>query len=135
MNHSADDNIDPSFGPTPARARLHTSLAVHGRLFQTDEHLPCAADPDALFNPRTQRRAATQCSACAFRGRCGYNAITSGATHGIWGGVIFPGNHPSKLLAIYNRLSEQFNQLSQAELGYHLATPQSDADTSRSRAA
>jgi WhiB family transcriptional regulator, redox-sensing transcriptional regulator len=137
MNYSAADNVDPSSGPTqePSRARLHTSLAVHGRLFQTDEPLPCATDPDAFFNSRTQRRAVTQCSACSFRGRCGYNAITSGATHGIWGGVIFPGNYPAKLSSIYNRLSEQFDQRSQAELGYHRPIPQPDADTSRSRAA
>jgi hypothetical protein len=137
MNHSAAGSIDSSSRPTqePSRARLHTSLAVHGRLYQTDEPLPCADNPDAFFNPRTQRRAAIQCSACSFRGRCGYNAVTSGATHGIWGGVIFPGNYPEKLASIYSRLSEQFNQRSQAELGYHLTIPHPAADTSRSRAA
>jgi len=107
---------------------VYASKAVRGRLFQTDKPVPCAADPDTFFNPRTQRRAAAQCAACPFRGRCGYNGVAVGATHGIWGGLIFPGDHPAKLAPIYARLREQFNQRRRAELGYDPTTPPPAAD-------
>jgi WhiB family redox-sensing transcriptional regulator len=98
-------------------ARLSTATSVRGRLFQTNEPVPCSADPDKFFDPRTQRRAVGRCDACQFRGRCGYNAVVTGATHGIWGGIIFPGDYPAKLAPIYARLLEQFNQRRDQEFG------------------
>jgi WhiB family transcriptional regulator, redox-sensing transcriptional regulator len=97
--------------------RLSTATSIRGRLFQTHEPVPCAADPDKFFNPRTQRRAVDWCDACPFRARCGYNAVATGATHGIWGGIIFPGDYPAKLAPIYARLLEQFNHRREQEFG------------------
>jgi hypothetical protein len=33
-----------------------------------------------------------------------------GATHGIWGGVILPGDYPRQLKAVYARLAAQFER-------------------------
>jgi hypothetical protein len=75
------------------------------RLFYTDQPTPCADDPELFFNARAHRLAIVQCRTCPFRGRCGYNAVAVGATHGIWGGIMFPGDYPSKLAPIYARAS------------------------------
>jgi WhiB family redox-sensing transcriptional regulator len=43
--------------------------------------------------------------------------VATGATHGIWGGVILPGDYPQQLKPVYARLAEQFEQRRLAELG------------------
>ncbi|HEX3732348.1 MAG TPA: WhiB family transcriptional regulator [Mycobacteriales bacterium] len=125
--------IQRATNPPVRVARLSTATSIRGRLFQTHEPVPCAADPDKFFDPRTQRRAVDRCGACPFRGRCGYNAVVTGATHGIWGGVIFPGDYPGKLAPIYARLLEQFNQRCRAELGSDRTPRRLTPITKRSR--
>lgn len=71
--------------------------------------------------PHAQHRAAALCQTCSFRGRCGYNAIAVGATHGTWGGITLPGDYPAKLAPIYTHLAEQFQQRRRAEIGDMLA--------------
>jgi WhiB family transcriptional regulator, redox-sensing transcriptional regulator len=87
------------------------------RLFHTSHDLACFEDPDLFFDPRQKRRAIAQCADCPFRGRCSYNAVAMGATHGIWGGVILPGDYPQQLKAVYARLAAQFEQRRHTELG------------------
>jgi WhiB family redox-sensing transcriptional regulator len=43
--------------------------------------------------------------------------VATGATHGVWGGVILPGAQPRQLKPLYARLAAQFEQRRQAELG------------------
>lgn len=106
------------------------------RLFYTDQPTPCVDDPEAFFNASAHRRAAAQCGTCPFRGRCGYNAVAVGATHGVWGGMILPGNYPSKLAPIYAQLREQFNQRSRRELGHiPIFSPFPNSDAPRPDAA
>ncbi|GAB4663648.1 WhiB family transcriptional regulator [Mycobacterium avium] len=104
---------------TRANARPFASFQMRAevRLFQTNQALACREDPEMFFNPRTKHRAIKRCNECPFRGRCGYNAVATGATHGIWGGVMLPGCFPQELKPIYARLAEQFEQRRQAELG------------------
>ncbi|PJE24505.1 MAG: hypothetical protein CK431_05575 [Mycobacterium sp.] len=88
------------------------------RLFHTaDTELACRQHPDMFFNPHRMRRAVSLCAGCPFRGRCGYNAVATGATHGVWGGMVLPGDYPSKLAPIYARLAEQFEQCRRREVG------------------
>lgn len=107
--------------PTGTRAHARSSVSfqmrANVRLFQTSQALACQEDPEMFFNPRAQHRAIKRCNECPFRGRCGYNAVATGATHGIWGGVILPGAFPQELQPIYARLAAQFEQRRQAELG------------------
>jgi WhiB family redox-sensing transcriptional regulator len=98
------------------------------RLFHTSHDLACFEDPDLFFDPRQKRRAIAQCADCPFRGRCSYNAVATGATHGIWGGVILPGDYPQLLKPIYARLAEQFEQRRLAELGDVAVAPLPDRD-------
>lgn len=104
---------------TRANARPFASFQMRAdvRLFQTSQELACREDPEMFFNPRTKHRAIKRCNECPFRGRCGYNAVATGATHGIWGGVMLPGCFPQELKLIYARLAAQFEQRRQAELG------------------
>lgn len=73
--------------------------------------------PRVVLQPRTKHRAIKRCNDCPFRGRCGYNAVATGATHGIWGGVILPGAQPKALKPVYARLAAQFEQRRRTELG------------------
>lgn len=109
--------IDENSSAQTARAepRLST-MRAKVRLFVTDQPTPCADDPELFFNPRAQRRAAALCQTCPFLGRCGYNAVTVGATHGIWGGIMLPGDYPAKLAPIYTHLVDQFQQRRHAEI-------------------
>jgi WhiB family redox-sensing transcriptional regulator len=131
MSHAV--GIDKNSAEPTARpgARLFTASTIPTkvRLFYTDQPTPCAANPDLFFNPHAQRRAITQCNACPFRGRCSYNAVAVGATHGIWGGIVLPGNYPHKLAPIYAQLREQFDQRRPAELGHTPTTPLPDINT------
>lgn len=104
---------------TRAVARPFASFQMRAevRLFHTSHELPCSEDPELFFDPRKKHRAITRCADCPFRGRCGYNAVATGATHGIWGGVILPGDYPQLLKPVYARLAEQFEQRRLAELG------------------
>jgi WhiB family transcriptional regulator, redox-sensing transcriptional regulator len=43
--------------------------------------------------------------------------VATGATHGIWGGVILPGDYPQQLQPVYARLAAQFEQRRHIELG------------------
>ncbi len=131
MSHAV--GIDKNSAEPTARpdARLFTASTIPTkvRLFYTDQPTPCAANPDLFFNPHAQRRAITQCNGCPFRGRCGYNAVAVGATHGIWGGIMLPGDYPHKLAPIYAQLREQFDQRRPAELGHTPTTPLPDINT------
>jgi WhiB family transcriptional regulator, redox-sensing transcriptional regulator len=113
---------------TRANARPFASFQMRAdvRLFQTSQPLACQEDPELFFDPRAKHRAIKRCVECPFRGRCGYNAVATGATHGIWGGVILPGDFPKELKPIYARLAAQFEQRRQAELGDLLVAPLPD---------
>lgn len=111
--------LTPSADNPTTGARPFTSFQMRAdvRLFQTSQHLACQEDPELFFNPRTKHRAIKRCNDCPFRGRCGYNAVATGATHGIWGGVILPGAQPKALKPVYARLAAQFEQRRRTELG------------------
>ena len=80
---------------TPTVARPFASFRCAPTCaFQTSQDLACQEDPELFFNPRNSHRAIKRCAECPFRGRCGYNAVATGATHGVWGGVILPGDSP-----------------------------------------
>jgi transcription factor WhiB len=106
---------------------FHHMLASDGRLFRTDAQTPCHfQDPgrDLWFSPfRDRERAARQCLGCPFLGRCGYNAVASRATHGVWGGEVLPGDKPAELEPIYARLLVQFQDRRAIELGDAPAPP------------
>lgn len=109
----------PTAGGGGAQARPFASFQMRAevRLFQTGHELPCHEDPDLFFDPRRMRTAAKKCADCPFRGRCGYNAVAMGATHGIWGGVILPGDYPRQLQRVYARLVAQFEERRCVEVG------------------
>lgn len=73
--------LTPSADNPPAGARPFASFQMRAdvRLFQTSQHLACQEDPELFFNPRTKHRAIKRCNDCPFRGRCGYNAVATGA--------------------------------------------------------
>ncbi|WP_204806047.1 WhiB family transcriptional regulator [Mycobacterium riyadhense] len=119
--------------PTAATTRIARPFAAfqmraNVRLFHTTQNLPCQQDPELFFNPHKKHRAITRCADCPFRGRCGYNAVATGATHGIWGGMILPGDYPRQLRRVYSRLAAQFEQLRQEELGDAPVAPLPDRD-------
>jgi WhiB family redox-sensing transcriptional regulator len=92
-------------------------LRAQVRLFHTEQDLACREDPDLFFNPNRKSRAVARCAQCPFRGRCSYNAVASGATHGIWGGMSLPGQYPTQLALVYARLAEQFEACRSGEIG------------------
>jgi len=101
---------------------LQRLLQIDGRLFETTAATPCrinyGSGHDLWFSRfRDRERAAKQCMACPFVGRCGYNAVASRATHGVWGGQVLPGDFPSLLEPIYERLLQQFETRRGVELG------------------
>ena len=84
---------------TVTTARLGPSDLAHlltlgGRLFMTEASTPCKDDVggnDLWFSPhRDREQAARRCLDCPFLGRCGYNAVISRATHGVWAGRCCP---------------------------------------------
>ncbi|KAA1248296.1 hypothetical protein F0Q45_21375, partial [Mycobacterium simiae] len=87
------------------------------RLFHTTEDLPCQQDPELFFHAPKSQRAIARCADCSFLGRCGYNAVAAGATHGVWGGVLLPGLYTRQLNEIYARLAEQFERRRRMEVG------------------
>jgi WhiB family redox-sensing transcriptional regulator len=91
------------------------------RLYRTDEPTPCsdsATRRDLWFSQFKDRiHAVRACQACPFIGRCGYNAVTVRATHGVWGGITLPGDYPERLEPLYLQLLQQFEQRRTAELG------------------
>jgi WhiB family transcriptional regulator, redox-sensing transcriptional regulator len=100
-----------------ARPFASFQMRADVRLFHTSRELACQKDPELFFNPRKRHTAVKKCADCPFRGRCGYNAVAMGATHGIWGGVILPGDYPQQLKSVYARLAERFEQRRYIELG------------------
>jgi WhiB family transcriptional regulator, redox-sensing transcriptional regulator len=101
-----------------AEARLtELRLPPGARLFHTSQPTPCTTNPDLFDNPRRRTEAAAQCSSCHFQGRCSYNALATGATHGIWGGIKLPGNYPKQLPPIYAKLRDQFERRRHIEPG------------------
>jgi WhiB family transcriptional regulator, redox-sensing transcriptional regulator len=130
----------PRLGP----GDLHHLLTVGGRLFETDASTPCRAHSacdttpfkgrDLWFSPfRDREQAARMCQDCPFIGRCGYNAVISRATHGVWGGQILPGDKPVELEPIYTRLLAQFEARRAKELG-HAPAPTLPSASPRRRA-
>jgi len=100
-----------------ARPFASFRLRADVRLFNTNQTLPCQQDPELFFNARRRHRAIKRCADCPFLGRCGYNAVATGATHGVWGGVILPGDYPQELKPLYAFLAAQFEQRRHAEIG------------------
>ena len=101
---------------------LQRLLQIDGRLFETTAATPCrinyGSGHDLWFSRfRDRERAAKQCMTCPFVGRCGYNAVASRATHGVWGGQVLPGDFPGLLEPIYERLLQQFETRRAVELG------------------
>jgi WhiB family transcriptional regulator, redox-sensing transcriptional regulator len=97
---------------------LHKSLLPNGvRLFHSDKPKPCENDPDGWFNPHRSTRAIKECQSCHFLGRCAFNAVANGVTHGVVAGIQLPGDYPRKLAPIYPQLIELFNQRRAIELG------------------
>lgn len=108
------------------------------RLFETDVQTPCRTDDptqrELWFSPfRDRERAAHRCLDCPFVGRCGYNAVASRATHGVWGGEVLPGDYTDELLPIYERLLDRFAARLSAELGDAPAPPMPDLAAIRRR--
>ncbi len=93
----------------PAQQRFQAS-AVH-KIALIDHELVWLLD---THQSRPLR--ARQCRQCPFLGRCGYNAVLSRATHGVWGGKVLPGDKPAELERIYARLLEQFERRTPIEL-------------------
>ena len=121
MSHHPADPRDIDASPAPevnAIGRIDDKyrFRLDARLYHTDRPRPCDRDPELFFNPRTTRRAVAECRDCHFLGRCGYNAAVIGSTHGIWGGVMLPGNYPSKLAHVYEKLMRQFEERRPVEL-------------------
>ena len=115
--HDDGDNESP-VGRLEAMFRFR----LEGRIYQSDQSRPCDRNPDLFFNPETRRKAIAQCRGCHFLGRCGYNAAVIGSTHGVWGGMMLPGNYPRKLEACYDALLRQFEQRRRIELPHEAAT-------------
>jgi WhiB family transcriptional regulator, redox-sensing transcriptional regulator len=113
--HQIDGAPDPEVGGT-GRIDDKYRFRLDARLYHTDRPRPCDRDPELFFNPRATRRAIAQCRTCHFLGRCGYNAAIIGTTHGIWGGIMLPGNYPRKLARSYDALLRQFEQRRPVEL-------------------
>ncbi|MBV9089126.1 MAG: WhiB family transcriptional regulator [Mycobacteriaceae bacterium] len=120
---SVPDDVDET---VTAAGRLETKFRfrLEGRIYQTDRPRPCERDPELFFNPETRRRAIAQCRACHFVGRCGYNAAVIGSTHGVWGGMMLPGNYPKKLAACYEALMRQFEERRAIELPHQTGAVQ-----------
>jgi WhiB family transcriptional regulator, redox-sensing transcriptional regulator len=118
MSHTLKIEKNSRAAAARAEARLFTAIAMRAkvRLYYTEQPNPCADDPELFFDARAHRRAIAQCRTCPFRGRCGYNAVALGATHGVWGGIMLPGDYPHKLAPIYIQLREQFSQRRDQEL-------------------
>jgi WhiB family transcriptional regulator, redox-sensing transcriptional regulator len=126
-------------------ARLGPSDFQHlltggGRLFETEAMTPCRRETsrpegrDLWFSPfRDREQAARMCQDCPFIGRCGYNAVVSRATHGVWGGHVLPGDKPGNLEPVYTRLLEQFEARREVELG-HAPAPKMPSASPRRRA-
>ena len=120
MTNTTTNHQQPQCSPGCRRAS--TAAAVDGRLFETTAATPCrinyGSGHDLWFSRfRDRERAAKQCMACPFVGRCGYNAVASRATHGVWGGQVLPGDFPGLLEPIYERLLQQFETRRAVELG------------------
>jgi WhiB family transcriptional regulator, redox-sensing transcriptional regulator len=108
--------------PQPSQARTDARLwplmrRAAAREFVPDEPTPCERDPELWFDYRKNRRAIRACAPCPFIGRCGWNAIAAGATHGVWGGLQLPGDYPAELAVAYRKLLDQFDQRRPIELG------------------
>lgn len=107
--------ITPSTrGPRPSDS---SRLRAEVRLFHTDQDLACREEPELFFNPNRRSRAGARCAECPFRGRCSYNAVASGASYGVWGGILLPGHYPPQLAPVYARLIEQFEARRGEEIG------------------
>lgn len=122
---TTNDSPDTTFGyPVPRGFGMRAEV----RLFHTDEQLACQQDPDLFFDSETKREARMFCADCPFRGRCGYNAVAMGATHGVWGGINLPGDIPNRLRPVYARLAAQFDERRRVELGDVSVAPLPDDD-------
>ncbi|BBC69035.1 WhiB family transcriptional regulator (plasmid) [Mycobacterium marinum] len=118
--------LTPANNTTIARPFAALRLRADVRLFNTSQSLACQQDPELFFNARKRHRAIKRCADCPFRGRCGYNAVATGATHGVWGGLILPGDYPKELKPLYGFLAAQFEQRRQAEIGNAHVAPLPD---------
>ncbi len=138
-NLDADTDVDSEVTtrrrvPTAAEMRLPKA-----DLFRPPTPPPCSEselwvrDPDAWFHDgrysRTIREAAIEvCADCPFRGRCAFNAVASGATHGVWAGIELPGDRPKKLAAYYALLLAKFEERRAEEIGEQPVTKLSADD-------
>lgn len=109
-----------------ARPSDSSRLRAEVRLFHTEQDLACREEPELFFNQNRRSRAVARCAECPFRGRCSYNAVASGATHGIWGGMSLPGLYPTQLAVVYKRLAEQFEARRSGEIGDVAVAPLPD---------
>jgi WhiB family transcriptional regulator, redox-sensing transcriptional regulator len=111
--------------PQPAQARttarLWSLLEPPSYQFVPDKPTPCHgnhADPETWHNYRRPGRAIAICKTCPFIGRCGYNAVAAGATHGVWAGVQLPGvASAARHAAVAQKLLDQFDRRRRVELG------------------
>jgi WhiB family redox-sensing transcriptional regulator len=123
----------------PGPSDFQHLLSVGGRLFETEAVTPCRRETtsygrDLWFSPfRDREQAARMCQECPFLGRCGYNAVVSRATHGVWGGHVLPGDKPGELEPVYDCLLEQFEARRAVELG-HAPAPEMSSASPRRRA-
>jgi hypothetical protein len=98
---------------TVTAARLGSSDLAHlltlgGRLFLTEASTRAWTTSAAMTcgSPRTGTGSRLLGAALMpISGRCGYNAVISRATHGVWGGQVLPGDKPAELEPIYSACS------------------------------
>ena len=99
-------------------------------LFFPEEPTPCQdakRGSDWFGEKRGEReRAMKACGECPFRGRCAYNAVGAGATHGVWGGIELPGDRPMLLQTAYARLLSRFEERRAIEVGSAYVAPLTD---------
>lgn len=109
----------PSEAPAPTApvSRLQLPTPPVRVFHSTEVQLPCRERAELFFNPHTYAKAQRWCASCPFLGRCGYNAVATRATHGVWGGMVLPGHYPSRLEPIYARLAAQFERRRACEIG------------------
>lgn len=118
----------PSKAPAPTApvSRLQLPTPPVRVFHSTEVQLPCRERAELFFNPHTYAKAQRWCASCPFLGRCGYNAVATRATHGVWGGMVLPGHYPSRLEPIYARLAAQFERRRTREIGDAPVAPLTD---------
>lgn len=108
----------PAETTTPLTGGRYQPPPITVRLFDSEGlKLPCSERAELFFDPRASKKTKRWCASCPFLGRCSYNAVAAGATHGIWGGIVLPGSYPGRLQPVYARLAAQFEQRRIREIG------------------